>query len=393
MPDVASKGVCAFCGKPGTKRCGGCRSTWYCSTACQRTCWPEHKGVCEVIATESKAPIGDASLAAFVAQRKKQEKEQEKNREKMKDKVTELLSGLITKPRDPEIHFELAYLYAALFRQAEAVQTLGQAMTYLLTTHPSAEMELDILRRAPPLLESALLGRGEADWLAEESVAQQLIEFVERVVPLHAPTAANALTLHSSMSCARRALAGYHSRTKKHKECVAQLTLADECMRPLRDLEALKKIPDEESTLAHAADASATRAAHMKSAIRAARENLSAVQAGLNAGMADRQQLVEAKMLLARMLFTSLAIPAAPAKGAKESATPEEALPAEAWAESVRACDIDDIMLEARSVAEQVCAEGEPLGMRVIVQMAQMLLERLEGAASNAKRTAAVTVA
>ena len=47
---------CSYCshepgeGQPNLKRCGGCRDSpdcpWYCSTACQRAHWPEHKPVC-----------------------------------------------------------------------------------------------------------------------------------------------------------------------------------------------------------------------------------------------------------------------------------------------------------------------------------------------------------
>jgi hypothetical protein len=37
---------CRSCGQPGDKRCGVCRMSRYCSAACQRSDWKEHKLVC-----------------------------------------------------------------------------------------------------------------------------------------------------------------------------------------------------------------------------------------------------------------------------------------------------------------------------------------------------------
>ena len=37
---------CEVCGGPGKLRCGACKTARYCSAACQKTAWPEHKLVC-----------------------------------------------------------------------------------------------------------------------------------------------------------------------------------------------------------------------------------------------------------------------------------------------------------------------------------------------------------
>lgn len=37
---------CLLCGKPATKRCGGCSSVSYCSVVCQKTNWANHKVSC-----------------------------------------------------------------------------------------------------------------------------------------------------------------------------------------------------------------------------------------------------------------------------------------------------------------------------------------------------------
>jgi MYND finger len=39
--------VCKMCGKSGGKRCGKCGNVVYCSRACQRSDWKEHKKICE----------------------------------------------------------------------------------------------------------------------------------------------------------------------------------------------------------------------------------------------------------------------------------------------------------------------------------------------------------
>lgn len=46
-------GKCACCGKPGkTSKCGRCGSTGYCSQACQKKHWREHKSNCELTREE-----------------------------------------------------------------------------------------------------------------------------------------------------------------------------------------------------------------------------------------------------------------------------------------------------------------------------------------------------
>lgn len=48
---AGGSGLCAVCSKPPSKeapllRCGRCRNVWYCCTACQKSNWKAHKGVC-----------------------------------------------------------------------------------------------------------------------------------------------------------------------------------------------------------------------------------------------------------------------------------------------------------------------------------------------------------
>jgi hypothetical protein len=42
----AAPAVCVGCGKPTTARCARCRVAHFCSRACQRDLWPQHKLVC-----------------------------------------------------------------------------------------------------------------------------------------------------------------------------------------------------------------------------------------------------------------------------------------------------------------------------------------------------------
>lgn len=64
-------GSCGFCGaaagpaSPALKKCGGCRSVAYCSTACQRHAWLErgHPAVCAAAAAAARAAASHAASA------------------------------------------------------------------------------------------------------------------------------------------------------------------------------------------------------------------------------------------------------------------------------------------------------------------------------------------
>ena len=45
-PNESNQLLCEACGRPGTLRCGACKAARYCSAACQKTAWREHKIVC-----------------------------------------------------------------------------------------------------------------------------------------------------------------------------------------------------------------------------------------------------------------------------------------------------------------------------------------------------------
>ena len=406
MSEDADK-LCAFCGKLGTKRCSQCRAVWYCCIACQKTAWPSHKQQC--CQTKDEGGLLDPELFAIVQQRKAFEQEQAKARAGVKDQITHLLAVLISKPRDPDTHFELAYAYSALLRVEEAVETLGKALTFLLTTHPSADMELEVLHSAPPLLERALNGRGEADWVKEEQVARQLVDFAERVVPLHLQggiTAATPEVLHGALSSARRALAGYLARRGKHAEIIAQFYLADEAKQEQsaaaeaaeaaatlgsgcsvsradgarscrRDLVALKTIAEEAMCLAHESEPdSADRSEHVSHAIRAAREALRATPA------IDEKAKVQAQMLLARMLYTSLTIRTAPKSGEGQSDAVAPSNKRRPLSEqplvhsNLRPAEIETAR-EATALAKEVRNSSIALKMPVMVDLADMLLSML----------------
>ena len=46
---------CSFCGEPSKWRCTGCKAHSYCSEACQKSDWPEHKLRCKICKTNRKA--------------------------------------------------------------------------------------------------------------------------------------------------------------------------------------------------------------------------------------------------------------------------------------------------------------------------------------------------
>ena len=402
MSEDADK-LCAFCGKLGTKRCSQCRAVWYCCIACQKTAWPSHKQQC--CQTKDEGGLLDPELFAIVQQRKAFEKEQAKARAGVKDQITSL-AVLISKPRDPDTHFELAYAHW-LSCVSRRRWRHWQVLTFLLTTHPSADMELRFFTLHRHL--DALNGRGEADWVKEEQVARQLVDFAERVVPLHLHggiTAATPEVLHGALSSARRALAGYLARRGKHAESIDQFYLADEAKQEQsaaaeaaeaaatpgsgcsvshadgarscrRDLVALKAIAEEAMCLAHESDPdSADRSEHVSHAIRAAREALRATPA------IDEKAKAKAQMLLARMLYTSLTIRTAPKSGEGQSdavapSNKRRVLFEQPLVDSnLRRAEIATAR-EATALAEEVRNRSIALKMPVMVDLADMLLSML----------------
>ena len=47
--------ACSQCGTPATKKCSRCRAASYCSAACQRYAWPQHKSACARAAKPASA--------------------------------------------------------------------------------------------------------------------------------------------------------------------------------------------------------------------------------------------------------------------------------------------------------------------------------------------------
>ncbi|KAK0100014.1 hypothetical protein ONS95_013169 [Cadophora gregata] len=47
---------CVICDKPNVKECAACRSSAYCSPACQQVDWPLHKTLCKKLSILLKAP-------------------------------------------------------------------------------------------------------------------------------------------------------------------------------------------------------------------------------------------------------------------------------------------------------------------------------------------------
>lgn len=41
-------------------RCSGCRTAYYCSSRCQRVCWPRHKPMCKALAAAAAGPAAEA---------------------------------------------------------------------------------------------------------------------------------------------------------------------------------------------------------------------------------------------------------------------------------------------------------------------------------------------
>nr|XP_053633499.1 zinc finger MYND domain-containing protein 10-like [Cherax quadricarinatus] len=47
--------VCALCGEPAGRRCSRCRAHWYCRRECQVKHWPDHKKLCDLLASDLTA--------------------------------------------------------------------------------------------------------------------------------------------------------------------------------------------------------------------------------------------------------------------------------------------------------------------------------------------------
>lgn len=62
---TASEDTCAICGKvDGLKKCARCKQISYCSSACQRQDWTEHKKVCSfTVTTLPKSKLDSDALA------------------------------------------------------------------------------------------------------------------------------------------------------------------------------------------------------------------------------------------------------------------------------------------------------------------------------------------
>lgn len=50
---------CDVCGKPASNRCAGCGSALYCSRACQKSAWRDHKSLCSILKSKKVEPSND----------------------------------------------------------------------------------------------------------------------------------------------------------------------------------------------------------------------------------------------------------------------------------------------------------------------------------------------
>lgn len=48
MADIIDKPICNKCGKDAIKKCGRCKSVYYCSRECQVEDWKTHKPICDL---------------------------------------------------------------------------------------------------------------------------------------------------------------------------------------------------------------------------------------------------------------------------------------------------------------------------------------------------------
>lgn len=64
---TANEGFCAICGKAhGLKKCARCKRISYCSSACQRQDWTEHKKVCSFTVTTQTTSKPDSDALAIL---------------------------------------------------------------------------------------------------------------------------------------------------------------------------------------------------------------------------------------------------------------------------------------------------------------------------------------
>ena len=372
--------VCTRCGKYATKKCSKCKSVWYCSAACQRDNWPEHKQSCQA--------SGEAPSPADNAREKLKADQAEKL--KAKDTVTELVATLMSTPNDPAVHVQLAFNYWKLMRPADAVEAMSKAVGILIgsdsekatgSVTPPTELEQLVLRQGPDLVQKALIGRGEADWLAETALARQLVVLAEHraeLLPNGSPV--------NTRCTALRALAAALRRRGQHSEAAQQLRMADEAAAPGHDVVAIRELADELMAVAHRTSDTLERATSVTASVSAARRALEATPTADDAGKA------ESSLLLARVLYESLVIDlASPPKGLVsvsdgtidaaarrfESVLPGM-LASDPASEKLQLAPDDPTATEAYALADMVLAS--PGSHRTMRDLADMIRYRLSGA-------------
>lgn len=287
-----------------------------------------------------------------------------------REEIVEQLAILVGAPKDPAVHAKLGFAYARALQPADMIESFSNALSLVLSTHPNADVEAELLACAPNLVERALIGRsGDCDFSAEAVLAQQLITLAERLGPQSCP--ANAL------ANARRTLGSTQRRCGKYADAVTMFRLADEAARPGFDLQALREIPDVELFLAHAAEGP-ERTAHAEAAIAAARKALAATPES------DEIALAESCMLLARVLYSRLCLAHAPPMSVL-LCRPRETVPgilhSDPWSESLRLQPDDAMALESHALAAIVKSEAARLGgLDVWHNLADLLTGRLEAA-------------
>lgn len=384
MPDATP--TCPVCQKPATKRCSKCRAVSYCSFACQKHAWPEHKVVCGWTMEEpEEEEKKDDAFASFVKMRQEQRKKQEEAKEKIKDEITELLAGLVGTPKDPMLHFQIAFKYLNVGRKDEAVESFGKSLDLLMSTSPNATLEAEALRLGPQLLQSAIIGRGEANYEFETGVAEKLVELAEKVGPSLATLRPLAL------SHARRAHAAYLARRRLSARAIEEYRLADAAAKPNRDLKALKLLPDLEMAVAHENPAGEVRSRHADAAVAAAREAVAWTPVDKDEG----REALDSRMLLARIIYGNLCLRAAPAAPLEDATSTSLVVAAEQAAVSAHSAALrseapgeanlkvdgtEPLAVEAFELAVAIERDARAKAMEVHTDLASLLMSKLRGA-------------